>query len=153
MLDVSIVTVESNLQELVDEINWASWDHANDMSEYDVTSLTAYLTRQDTLFVTCHDVQDEARVLLGMASARVELKPYGHERWLYVDEVDVCADQRRRDAGKAMMVKLIELAREAGCEEVWLGAEKDNLAANALYESLNPADVAQVVGYAYTVID
>ena len=103
MIAVSVVTLVDNLQPLVDEINRAAWDHANEMSEYDVVALSAYLERQDMVFVACHDVTDDGRTLLGMASARVELKPYGNERWLYVDEVDVCADQRRRGAGKAIM--------------------------------------------------
>lgn len=152
MIAVSVVTVVDNLQQLVDEINQAAWDHSNAMSEYDVVTLSAYLERQDTLFVTCHDVTGGGRTLLGMASARMELKPYGYERWLYVDEVDVCADQRRQGAGKAIMRKLIELAREVGCEEVWLGAEMDNHAANALYQSLNPAAVTQVIGYTYRIL-
>jgi ribosomal protein S18 acetylase RimI-like enzyme len=153
MIAVSVVTLVDNLQQIVDEINQASWDHANEISDYDVVALSAYLERQDTLFVACHDVTDDGRTLLGMASARVELKPYGNERWLYVDEVDVCANQRRRGAGKAIMRKLIELAQEAGCAEVWLGTEEDNHAANALYQSLDPDDVTQVIGYTYEILD
>ena len=153
MIAVSVVTLVDNLQQLVDEINRAAWDHANEISEYDVVALSAYLERQDMVFVACHDVTDDGRTLLGMASARVELKPYGNERWLYVDEVDVCADQRRKGAGKAIMRKLIDLAEEAGCNEVWLGTEKDNLAANALYQSLDPDDVTQVIGYTYEILD
>lgn len=153
MIAVSVVTLGDNLQQLVDEINQATWDHANDISEYDVAALSAYLERQDTLLVACHEVTNDGRTLFGMASARVELKPYGNERWLYVDEVDVCADQRRRGVGKAIMRKLIELAQEAGCKEVWLGAEQDNHAANALYQSLDPADVTHVIGYTYEILD
>ena len=33
--------------------------------------------------------------------------------------------------------------------EVWLATEVDNDAANALYRSLEPDDVAEVVGYTY----
>ena len=73
----------------------------------------------------------------------------GKERWLYVDEVDVCADQRQKGAGKAIMEKLIALAETADCEEVWLGTEADNLAANALYRSLDPDDIGEVVGYTF----
>ncbi len=149
MISVSIITKADDLERLVAEINRASWDDANEMSEYHVGALATYLQRQDTLFVACHDVDGSERTLLGMASSRFEIKPYAQETWLYVDEVDVCADQRRRGVGKAIMRKLIELAEEAGCEEVWLGTEVDNRAANALYQSLDPDDVAQVVGYTY----
>ncbi|MEQ8858613.1 MAG: GNAT family N-acetyltransferase [Pseudomonadales bacterium] len=149
MIVVSVVNVEDDLRRLVDDINQASWDQANEISSYAVATLSAYLSRQDTVFLACHDVDGATTTLLGMASARLEIKPYGNERWLYVDEVDVCADQRRRGAGRALMEKLIELARDAGCEEVWLGTEHDNDAANALYRSLGPDEVAQVVGYTY----
>ena len=84
-----------------------------------------------------------------MASSRIEIKPYDQELWLYVDEVDVCSDQRQKGAGKAIMSKLIEIAKDKGCEEVWLGTEVDNLPANALYRLLDPDDVANVVGYTF----
>jgi ribosomal protein S18 acetylase RimI-like enzyme len=153
VIAVNVVTLVDNLQQLVDEINHAAWDHANEMSEYDVAALAAYVARQDTLFVACHAVTDAGRTLLGVASSRVEMKPYGNERWLYVDEVDICTDQRRRGAGKAIMRRLLELAEEAGCTEVWLGAEADNQAAKALYQSLGPDDVTPVIGYTYKLMD
>ena len=149
MIDVNIITLSDNLQKIVNEINNASWDGANEMSLYDVESLSAYLERQDTLFVACHDASSNPPKLLGIASSRVEIKPCRKELWLYVDEVDVCSDQRLKGAGKAIMRKLIEIAHEKGCEEVWLGTEVENAAANALYLSLKPDEVAQVVGYTF----
>jgi len=149
MITVTRITTDDNLLQLVAEINQALWDHTNDMSVFDVEALTAYLKRQDTLFVACHDITEADRTFMGMASARLEIKPYHGARWLYVDEVDVCSDQRQKGAGKAIMRKLIEFANEAGCEEVWLGTESDNHAANALYRSLGPDDIAQIVGYTY----
>jgi ribosomal protein S18 acetylase RimI-like enzyme len=151
MIDVNIITPSDDLSKLVHEINHALWDSANEMSVYDVESLSTYLERQDTLFVTCHDIASDPPTLLGIASSRIEIKPYGKELWLYVDEVDVCSDQRRKGAGKAMMQKLIEIANEKGCEEVWLGAEVENMAANALYRSLKPATVSRVVGYTFEI--
>ena len=151
MIDVTIITPSGDLSQIVHEINQASWDSANEMSVYDVESLSTYLEREDTLFVTCHDISSDPPTLLGIASSRIEIKPYGKELWLYVDEVDVCSDQRRKGAGKAMMQKLIEIANEKGCEEVWLGAEVENMAANALYLSLKPATVSRVVGYTFEI--
>lgn len=151
MLTVAVVTATSDIQLLATEINQASWDEDNELGDYDEDSLKAYLNCPDTLFLTCHDVVNDERVLMGMASSRIELKPYEHERWLYIDEVDVCADQRQQGAGKAMMNKLIEIARQAGCIEVWLGTELDNDAANALYLSLKPTEVEQFVGYTFDV--
>ena len=151
MINVSILTPSDDLRKIVHEINHASWDSANEMSVYDVESLTTYLERQDTLFIMCHDISSDPPTLLGIASARLEIKPYGKELWLYVDEVDVCSDQWRKGAGKAIMQKLIEIAHEKGCEEVWLGAEVENMAANALYRSLEPDEVSQVVGYTFEI--
>ena len=151
MINVKIITPADDLSKVVHEINHASWDSANEMSVYEVESLSTYLERQDTLFVTCHDISSDPPTLLGIASSRIEMKPYGKELWLYVDEVDVCSDQRRKGAGKAIMQKLIEVAYEKGCEEVWLGAEVDNMAANALYLSLKPATVSRVAGYTFEI--
>ncbi len=149
MIVVERVGADDNLQVLVDEINAAAWDDANEISVYTVDALAAYLGRADTVFIACHESRGGARTLLGMASARIEMKPYEHELWLYVDEVDVCADQRQRGAGKALMSKLLEIARDGGCVEVWLGTEVDNEPANALYRALDPDDVDAVVGYTY----
>lgn len=149
MIIVEAVSQGDDLGRLVDEINAASWDPANDMAEYGVEALWEYLGRQDTIFVACHEVTQGQRLLLGIASARLETKPYGGERWLYVDEVDVCADRRRRGAGTAIMKKLVEMAEAESCAEVWLGTEADNQAANALYRALGPDDVASVVGYTF----
>ena len=153
MINVNLITPVDGLSKIVHEINHASWDSANEMSVYDVESLTTYLERQDTLFITCDDISSDPPTLLGIASARLEIKPYGKELWLYVDEVDVCSDQRRKGAGKAIMQKLIEIAYEKGCAEVWLGAEVENIAANALYRSLKPDTVSQVVGYTFEMKD
>jgi ribosomal protein S18 acetylase RimI-like enzyme len=149
MIVVTTVTGDDNLRLIVSEINSASWDQANEMSAYDTEGLAAYLRCQDAMFLACHDVVDGRRTLLGMAAARLQTKPYGKERWLYVDEVDVCADQRRRGAGTALMKELLAIAEQAGCTEVWLGADVNNVSANALYRSLGPDDVAHVVGYTY----
>lgn len=138
-----------DLELLVREINTAKWDDANAMDAYDAPSLAAYLARQDTIFIACHERVGDQRTLLGIASGRIEMKPYGGELWLYVDEVDVCVDQRRKGAGKALMTFLIDYAKHSGCEEVWLGTEVDNDAANGLYRSLGPDDEAQVIGYTF----
>ena len=144
-----VITHDSELAKLVDEINQALWDDANDMVVYDVGSLQAYLQRQDTVFIACHASQAEKSVLMGIASGRIEIKPYANSNWLYIDEVDVCVDQRRKGAGKCIMKKLFEIAEENGCEEVWLGTEVDNVPANALYRSLNPEEDLEFVGYTY----
>ncbi|MEQ8314766.1 MAG: GNAT family N-acetyltransferase [Gammaproteobacteria bacterium] len=153
MIEVSTVSSEDDIESLVSAINAATWDEANEISTYTAEALLNYLSRQDTLFLVTHEVNEDSNTFLGMASARIEFKPYDNEKWLYVDEVDVCVDQRKKGAGKAMMKKLLAIADEADCEEVWLGTETDNDAANALYQSLNPDEVERFVGYTYEVED
>lgn len=151
MLVTERITPDHDLATLVTQINAACWDEANDMAAYSVNDLATYLECSDTVFVTCHRVDGPTRALAGIASGRLEIKPYAGERWLYVDEVDVCVDQRRIGAGKAMMEELFELAVEAGCVEVWLGTEADNQPANALYGSLDPSERETFVGYAWEI--
>ncbi len=146
---VRTITGEDNLPTLVAQINEASWDEANEMSVYEVEALSAYLERQDTIFIACHEAHAGGETLLGIASSRIEMKPYDKALWLYVDEVDVCTNHRQRGVGKLMMQKLLEIAEEQGCEELWLGTEFDNVPANALYESLSPDDIAKVIGYTF----
>jgi hypothetical protein len=46
MIVVKVITIDDDLQRFVEEINSASWDDANGMSEFDVEALTAYLLRK-----------------------------------------------------------------------------------------------------------
>ena len=149
MLEVKQITAGDAVSSLVADINQASWDAANEMCAYEEESLATYLAHPDTVFVSCYEAQDGQTTFMGMGSGRLELKPYDGSRWLYVDEVDVCADQRQKGAGAALMQKFIAIAEYHGCEEVWLGTEVDNDAANALYRSLDPDDEAEVVGYTW----
>ena len=88
-----------------------------------------------------------------MAYGRLEHKPYDFEKWLYIDEVDTCSDLRQRGVGTAMMKWLLQFADENDCDEVWLGTEVENDAANALYKSLRPSSIDAVVGYTFELED
>jgi ribosomal protein S18 acetylase RimI-like enzyme len=151
MFQITFIRPSDDLRRLVAEINAAEWDEANEMGAYEEGALEHYLDQQDNILVVCHEAVEGGRRLLGVASARLQVKPYGRERWLYVDEVDVCSDQRCRGVGKALMQALMQAAEAAGCGELWLGAEVGNDAANALYRSLGPEDVAAVTGYTYAL--
>jgi len=151
--DLRIITADDDLDTIVSKINSAAWDDLNEMSSFDAKALASYLNKADTLFVICYEHGSGDETLMGFASSRFEHKPYSAETWLYVDELDVTADHRQRGAGRAIMEKLIEIATEAGCEELWLGADRDNVAANALYQSVDPDDVSDVVGFTYELDD
>ena len=81
----------------------------------------------------------------------IEVKPYAGERWLYVDEVDVDVDQRRKGADSAIIEKLFEIGREAGCIEVRLVTEVENDAASGVYGNLAPTERETCVGYAWSL--
>jgi aminoglycoside 3-N-acetyltransferase I len=55
----------------------------------------------------------------------------GTEMFLY--ELSVHADHRKRGIGKALVESLATLASERGCYGMWVGTEPDNVAALATY--------------------
>lgn len=106
--------------------------------------IRAYLEQNGTIFLVCYD----NGVFAGVASACILLKPYG-ESWLYLDEIDVPVNMRKQGAGSLMMKELFEIARKKGCVEVLVGTEKDNKIAQSFYESLQPTEVEEFVGYTF----
>ncbi|WP_164114305.1 GNAT family N-acetyltransferase [Sphingorhabdus sp. Alg239-R122] len=71
---------------------------------------------------------------VGKCTAIVHHRPDKPDE-LYIDEVDVTPTLRKQGIGKMLIARMLELADEYGCEECWLGTEKDNIPAKALYES------------------
>jgi ribosomal protein S18 acetylase RimI-like enzyme len=57
----------------------------------------------------------------------------GTEMFLY--ELSVHPDHRRRGIGTALVRALADLARERGCYGMWVGTEPDNAAALATYRA------------------
>ena len=148
-LTTKFVTQSDDLDAIVADINSAQWDAANDMTDYQVDSLRYYLGQVDTLFLVCYLTQASGSVLGGIASARIQHKPYDKMKWLYIDEVDTVANLRQRGIGTSMMKYLLEYADENDFEEVWLGTEVENIPARKLYESLGPDFIDQVVGFTF----
>ncbi|MHB0893843.1 N-acetyltransferase family protein [Streptomyces sundarbansensis] len=62
----------------------------------------------------------------------------GTEMCLY--ELAVDDPFRRRGVGRALTRALVDLARERGCYDVWVGVEPDNEAALATYRSAGAGD-------------
>lgn len=136
---------DSDLQYWSAQIHAAEWDDANEIDEpYTAASLRRYLQQATSVFVVAH----EDGTLLGIASASLLLKPWGDCRWLYVDEVDVVVPRRREGVGTAIMQALLAIARDAGCDELWLGTEADNAPAAALYRRIG-GEEAEVLGYTF----
>ncbi len=149
-IEITKVSPEDDLVELIDQINSAQWSAANEIAEgeYTVEGLHRYLQQSGHLFLCARTNGKFA----GMAAAAILDKAYANSRWLYVDELDVAADCRRLGVGTALMRYLLSLAREKRCVELWLGTETDNLAAKALYESLKPSEIEPFVGFNYSLL-
>ncbi|MEZ5777302.1 MAG: GNAT family N-acetyltransferase [Paracoccaceae bacterium] len=80
---------------------------------------------------------------VGMATGTVLLHP-DKPPAMFVNEVGVRDGWLRRGIGKAVTERLFAVARARGCEGVWLGTERDNIAARALYRSLGGNEVPGV---------
>ena len=146
MINIHPLTSDDNFSALVDEIRAAAWVAASeiDSSDYSVETIQKCIANQN--HVWCIARSDG--VFAGMASAFLMPKPDG-DQWLYIDEVDVVADQQQKGVGTALMRFLIEYGKSNNCDEVWLGTEHNNQAANALYESLDPSEIEDFVGYTF----
>lgn len=144
MVKIIHCKTKSDIADITYEIKKATWSKNSeiDPEEYSTEAFENFIASDDrVLCVGCID--DE---FAGMASAHLMYKPSG-DRWLYIDEVDVCENQQRKGVGRAMMEWLLKFAKDNGCIESWLGTEVDNIPANSLYKSLNPDEVNTFVGY------
>ena len=147
--ELKVVRLEpaDDLDLLADQIESVDWDNANDMGDYSSDSLAAFAADPNRVFLVARNADQ----LVGVASADILLKPYEHELWLYVDEVDVVPSHRKQGVGKAMMRELRQVAEANGCVEMWLGTEHDNESALALYKSMNPDEVEPFVGFTWQI--
>ena len=90
-------------------------------------------------------------VVVGFASGTVLMhpdKPLG----FFVNEVGVDDAYRRQGIATRLVRRIIDLARERGCEEIWLATEGDNEAARGLYRSLGSKETEDIVMYEFTEV-
>lgn len=73
-------------------------------------------------------------VVVGMVSAVDYVHPDKAPQ-LWINEVGVGRDYRRRGIARRLLAAMLAHARAIGCTEAWLGTEHDNLPARRLYES------------------
>ena len=66
---------------------------------------------------------------------------------LYVDNLGVAPEFKRRGIATALLKKLIAIGRDQGCGEAWVATELDNAAANGLYRRF--AEAEEFVMYAW----
>ena len=133
---------DSDLKGVAEQLNSTDWyEGSQDFTE---DSLRAFVTNEDNFYLIA-SIEDK---VVGGLHAYGLLHPDGR-KIIYIDEVDTIKQYRRQGVGKAMMVEMLKLATEYDATEAWLGTEEDNLAAMALYKSLNPYEEEQTVIFSY----
>lgn len=79
---------------------------------------------------------DNKGPVVGFASATRLLHPDKTAFELFINEIGVAPDHRRKGVGKALMKTLREEARKANCRVAWLAVDEDNDTALAFYKSV-----------------
>jgi ribosomal protein S18 acetylase RimI-like enzyme len=110
----------------------ALFDHvAEDVFDepVDRARLAAYLAEPGHHMV----VAIHGGVIVGQTAAVVHRHPDKPSE-LYIDEVGVAPEFRRRGIARRMLESMLDHGKSIGCEEAWVGTEPDNLPARGLYE-------------------
>ena len=72
-------------------------------------------------------------------------KPVG----FFVNEVGVGEAFRQQGIATRLLRRIFELARDRGCEEIWLATESDNTPARNLYRKLKADETEDIVIYVF----
>jgi ribosomal protein S18 acetylase RimI-like enzyme len=96
--------------------------------------------------------------IVGFVSAVHYLHPDSAPQ-LFINEVSMAPDYRRRGLSKSMMVAMFEIGRANQCEEAWVLTDRLNAAAMALYESVGGREGADsespndaTIGYTFHLL-
>lgn len=81
-------------------------------------------------------------VVVGMASGVLYVHP-DKPTELWINEVGVAASHRRAGIARAVVRKLLAIAREAGCREAWVLTDRDNEAAMRLYAATGGVEASR----------
>jgi ribosomal protein S18 acetylase RimI-like enzyme len=105
----------------------------------------AFLAEPNSLIAVALD----RGTIVGMASAFTYRHP-DKPLQLFINEVGVAPDHRRRGIAKKLVARLLFAARELGCAEAWVATEAENAPARALYQALEgEEDESRAVVYTY----
>lgn len=138
-----IVRTSDDLAAICTQMQPDNWAADNEMSSYKPESLKQFLDKGGILLLAY-----EGDKIAGAALCYELPHPDGDDT-MYVHELDTHPDFRRRGIATALMAEVMKLAKQRGYSEVWLGADKDNPAANELYQKLGPNEVEETVTYSY----
>jgi ribosomal protein S18 acetylase RimI-like enzyme len=101
----------------------------------DPTATSRFLDEPNHHLLIAYDAADRP---LGFVSGVETTHPdKGTEMFLY--ELGVSEDARRRGIGSALVARLAALARSRGCYGMWTATEHDNAAARATYARVGAA--------------
>lgn len=70
--------------------------------------------------------------IVGMASGFYYIHP-DKDTQLFVNEVAVLEDHQRQGIGRALVMHLLDQARQAGCREAWIATEASNTPARKAF--------------------
>ncbi|MXQ09140.1 GNAT family N-acetyltransferase [Alphaproteobacteria bacterium GH1-50] len=84
--------------------------------------------------------------VVGFATGTVLMHPDKAPQF-FVNEVGVHEDMRRQGIGTRLMERLLDLARDRGCEGIWLATEEGNAAARGLYKAMQARETGGIVVY------
>lgn len=110
----------------------------------DPERLAAYLAEPGHLMVLAFD----GDTVVGQCAGVIHRHP-DKPTELYVDEVGTASTHLRQGIARKMLAELFAWGRELGCTEAWLGTERDNHAANALYRGLTPTEDEAIQYYLF----
>ncbi len=122
------------------------WGKDNEMTSYQPEALKKFLEQNGTLLLAY-----DGDKIAGVALCYYLPHPATTDHSFYVHELDTHPDYRRKGVGEMLMKEAMQLAKECGAKELWVGTETDNVPANALYRKLKAYEIEQAVIYSYKI--
>ena len=90
----------------------------------------------------------EAGTVVGFASGTALMHP-DKATGFFINEVGVGDNHRRQGIATRLVRRIVEIACERGCQEIWLATEGDNTPARGLYRKLDAAETEGIVMYTF----
>jgi len=131
--------------DLLDRINELFPDHA-----WEATSAARFCADDANVLLVAYSGDTPCGLLIAYRLQCLDAR----RAQLFIDEVDVSEDYRRRGIGRAMMVSIIQIAREMGVGEAWVQTHAANIPALGLYRAVggvreDPDET--IVSFAFTI--